>query len=121
MSWQGESGCYPQGAEYDSNAPWNMDDCRMDFELCGSFKIGKCVDVYTDHHDNDGRCSGSDAIDAWEERHFTPDKLIAEFKKLAEKMLDSTQRLDFNDKLMLARLVDECDGWELEECEINEV
>ena len=122
---------YPMGAD-NPNAPWNrITPEEISFEVLCSQSLSKTVPVVTDHYTpiyekeidcDDLVCSTMDAdtsnID-WKEEfhendHYTPEQLLGVFKKFLEDELNGTNTISKSPK-NLEWLIQECQGWEVDE------
>ena len=110
-----ESGCYPAGAEFDPNAPWNEPVIpERDFDVTCSQSLSKTVTVTTDNYipgasgcdyepDGEGgycACGWHDPDDTsdtnWsqeydENGHYTPLELIEKYK---EELSENLKKLE---------------------------
>ena len=120
-----ESGYYPPGAEHDPNAPYNQhENPEEEFEITVSQTLSKTVTVFTSNYnlevdcDEGGcyrNCDTSDTPwkEVYEEDHHTPLQLIGFLKRLLEgnePISDSLKK----------QLIEECDNWCEDDCEIIE-
>lgn len=133
-----ESGYYPEGTEYSSDAPWNQKSLPEEkFEVTISQTLSKNTTVHTDdyipgevypevEYDDGGCCtvtckepndtSETDWKKAYNEEHRTPLYLIQLFKHLLEGSID----LGDIHISRRAYLIKECSDWvedDLEVCE----
>ena len=115
-----ESGYYPPGAEFDSNAPWNEKvNPEREFKVCARQTMVKhstvCTsDYYEEYCDEDGHTYVQTDDTDWEEAWASCNKgvgdLIAALKNICDTLIK-----DPNHKFRkgyLNELSKECDGWE---------
>lgn len=120
-----ESGYYPPGAEFDTNAPYNQhENPEEEFEVTISQTLSKTVTVFTSNYnlevdcDEEGcyrNCDTSDTPwkEVYEEDYHTPLQLIGFLKRLLEgneHISDSLKK----------QLIEECEGWCEDDYEIVE-
>ena len=126
-----ESGYYPPGAEFNSNAPWNQVEVpERQFDVCISQTLSKSTGVTTNDYvpgvvqEEDGYYPYSDTSDtdweeAYESEHLTPLQLIDEFKDFLTKHLPDPI-VDVKGFQRFKHLIDECEGWVEDEIEVME-
>lgn len=119
-----ESGYYPPGAEFDPRAPWNQyENPEEGFEVTVSQSLSKNTTVFTSDYsleidyDEDGGYRNIDTTDTpwkdiYEEDNHTPLQLIGFLKRVLEGE-QITERLK-------KQLIEECDGWCVDDYEIVE-
>lgn len=122
-----ESGYYPPGAEFDTNAPYNQVELpEREIEVTVSVTLSKTVKVVVDDYqieedaDEDGRCfnydfSECDLHKAVEDQVVLPQNL-AEF---TERMFN--QDLNLKEAGMPKHLkgaIADCKGWNVDEIEV---
>lgn len=124
-----ESGYYPDGAQYDSNAPWNeviKPDIYVKATISQSLSrdINLCIKEYPTivEEDEDGwyeypDYSSINLNEVYKEQHLTPTKLIEEFSKYLNKELKK-DNLDSKTKNRLQFLLDECLEWVEDDLEV---
>ena len=140
-----ESGYYPPGAEFDPNAPYNQSDVpEKEFDVTCTLCMSKTVSAYTNDYvpgaegvdyesDDEGgcvACGWHDPDDTsstnWSEvfggNHKTIPELLEELKKYIQRDLDNIDEVaeeQKHDKAFLKRklefLLEECDGWNVDE------
>ena len=123
-----ESGYYPPGAEFDKNAPYNqVEPPERDFDVLISQTLSKSTMVTTQDYnpeyvEEDGHTYANTEYTDWlrafdDSDCYTALELIEEFKKwLIEALPDLEGK-----KLRRAKhLIEECEGWQSDECEIME-
>lgn len=115
---------YPPGADT-PDAPWNQSDPpEQEFEITITQTLSKSLSVFTDQYnficdmDEDGVSTEYDTSDTnwhdvYEEDHYTPLQLIALFKRMLESKEEISER-------MRKHLIEECEEWCEDECEIVE-
>lgn len=120
-----ESGYYPPGTEFDSDAPWNQhDNPEHEFEVTITQTLSKTLPIWTDQYnyiresDIDGEFIDYDTSntrwkDVYEEDHHTPLQLIGLFKR----MLESKEEIS---ESMRKHLIEECSEWCEDDYEIVE-
>ena len=136
-----ESGYYPPGAEFDSDAPWNQNNPEeKEFEVTVSQTLSKNTTVTTSDYipggssqetewDIDGyhtiTChepddtSDTDWKKAYKNEHLTPIQLIGEFKDFLTKHLPDPI-IDVKGFQRFKYLINECEEWEVDETEVVE-
>lgn len=137
-----ESGYYPAGAEFDPSAPYNQEDTpEKDFNVVCSMSLSKSVTVTTDDyipgasgvdyepddeggvcasywHDNDDTSETNWDNVYHDNDHYTPIQLIQMFKQILEENLKEGTPIKSN--RYTEHLIEECDNWVEDECEIFE-
>ena len=131
-----ESGYYAPGTEFLEYAPWNqVDPPEKEFEVTCSQTLSKNVTVvtdnyipvdYTDWDDMGGFHEHYDDTSNvnWKEEYHdndyhTPLQLIELFGKYLKDELDGTQAIKRSESY-LKSLMEECNNWIEDECEIFE-
>lgn len=127
-----ESGYYPSGAEFDSNAPWNKQELpERDIDITCSNTLSKSVSVHTDNYKIDGydefgypcldlsECNLNEVYEA--NNHYTAKQALDLAVEFAKKIYIYTT-LDNKDHSALIRAAVEvfnaCEGWNEDELEI---
>ena len=127
-----ESGYYPPGAEFDSQAPWNYKEPKpMNFYMSVSQSLSKSVKVLTSDYepvvekemDDTGGyyyetqdTSNTDWKAVYENnRHETPMKLIEILKEML--IMYKEHGLIFGSPAYTEHLIEECDNWTDDETE----
>lgn len=137
-----ESGYYPPGAEFDSNAPYNQVEIpEKEFTVVCSQSLSKAAVIYTDDYipgasgvdyepDDEGGyyasgwqdpddTSGTNWTAAYEKYSMTPLELIDVCKELAQYLLDNgTTHVG---KFYLKGIVEDCIGWEEDELVVENI
>ena len=118
-----ESGYYPPGAEFDPSAPYNRSDPpREKFDVYVVQTLSKTATVETDDYepeeeiDEDGpnfyyNTDNTDWENAYEDNHYTPYQLITMLKRVLEMQLRGEKVSNY----LAKRLIEECEGWAVEE------
>lgn len=132
---------YPWGADTD-DAPWNQVDVpEKEFEIQVSQTLVKTCDVITNKYipgpsgvdydsDDEGGCiqigyqEPDDTSDVdWEkeykDQHYTILELLAELENMAKKELESISPKSSRGR-ELKNIIEECQGWELDDSEYEE-
>lgn len=132
---------YPWGADTD-DAPWNEPTIPdKEFEIQVSQTLVKTCDVVTDKYipgasgvdydsDDEGGCVAigwqepDDTSDVdWEkeykDQHYTILELLAELENMAKKELESISPKSSRGR-ELKNIIEECQGWELDDSEYEE-
>ena len=132
---------YPWGADTD-DAPWNeVPIPEKEFEITVSQTLVKTCDVITDKYipgasgvdydsDDEGGCvaisyqEDDDTSDVdWEkeykDQHYTILELLAELENMAKKDLESISPKSSRGR-ELKNIIEECQGWELDDSEYEE-
>ena len=140
-----ESGWYPPGAEFDSNAPYNQVEVpQKDFEVTCSQSLSRTAIVTTNNYipcEDEGYEDGVGYHDEWADTsdtnwkeeytangYCTPLELIQLLKEYLEKDLEKWKEEDKKDPHKWAStqvrkyefLIDECDCWTDDETEYVE-
>lgn len=124
-----ESGYYPPGAEFDTDAPYNQSDLEArDFDVTVSQTLSKNTTVYTNDYipggiyqeaewDGDEMCtvtcqdpddtSETDWVEAYKNDSKTPLELIALLKDIIEGRVDINKLTTCEKK----SIVEDCSGW----------
>jgi hypothetical protein len=125
-----ESGYYPPGAEFDPRAPWNQyENPEEEFEVTISQSLSKNTTVFTSDYsleidyDEDGGYRNIDTTetkwkDVYEDEYHTPEQLIRLFKTFLKENMD--KGIIFRSKVFMNSLIEECDGWCVDDYEIVE-
>ena len=119
-----ESGWYPPGAEFDPNAPYNqVYPEEKEYSIEAVFELRRTDELWSSYYDEFDNLR--DPQGEWTSMHYTPLELIAECKQLARTMLDSIEDtatpMGARAKQHFLRVIAECDGWEENYIEFNEV
>lgn len=120
---------YPAGSYYDENAPFNEQIIQeQDFDVCVTQTLVKETTISTDQYrpeydEENGHTyantDNTDWKDAYQEVACTPIMLIDVCKKIAQWAIDNgTKRID---GMWLPRIVEECDDWEVNETNVEEI
>lgn len=123
-----ESGYYPIGAEFDSNAPYNEPLIpKKEFSVTISQTLSKDVTVTTNSYapevEDDGSISANTENTDWKEvyenHHFKIQDLLAELSNYVTEDLKSTLPNTGKGRY-LKRLLEACNGWIEDEYEVIE-
>ena len=123
-----ESGWYPPGAEYDPNAPWNEPVIPdQEFEVTISQTLSKTVTVTTQDYnpvfdDEIGMYADTSDThwhDVYEKQHYKIQDLLKALVNYVTEDLKNPE-LDSVKKNLLKGILEDCEGWIEDECEINE-
>lgn len=125
--------CYPAGAPYCNNTPWNYPDVpEMNFNVTCSQSLSKTVTVSTNNYiphyeksymegvcfsDVDADTSNTDWSEEYAKNHsLTPSELLLIFKRYLQDEVDGTtpSKKDIN---YMKRLIKECSNWIVDETE----
>lgn len=140
-----ESGYFPAGAEFDSSAPYNQPEVpEKEFDVTCTLCMSKTVSCYTKdyipgaegvdyepddeggsyavpYHEDDNT-SDTNWSEVFKDNHKTIPELLEEFKQYLQKDLkniDAVAEIRKHDKAFLKRklkrLIEECDGWSIDE------
>lgn len=133
-----ESGYYPPGAQFDSNAPYNQRDPEpVEVDVCISQTLHKSTTISTtdyvaeeweDCERDDGGFvttggvsydfSNSDLLSAYKNDNWTIPELLNELKDYIKRDLDND--CSKSKKARLERMMKACEDWELDEEEVIE-
>lgn len=129
-----ESGYYPPGAEFDSNAPYNSSEPpKREFEVTASQTLSRNVTVKTDEYvleedwdDDLGRCDSCNTDDTdwkkiYENQHETIPSLLSEFKEMLEAKIEECENFEPHNKKYIAHLKylsQECEDWCVDDFEV---
>ena len=125
-----ESGYYPPGAEFDLNAPYNqIENPEEEFNVTISQTLSKNTTVFTSNYDleidydEDGGYRNIDTSntpwkDVYEDECHTPEQLIRLFKTFLEE--NKNKGFVFRSPGFTDSLIEECDGWCVDDYEIVE-
>lgn len=130
-----ESGYYPPGAEFNSNAPWNYKEPKpMDFNISISQSLSKSLKVSTSDYEpiiekemddmggfayETADTSNTDWKTVYENnRHETPMRLIEILKEML--LMYKKQGLVFGSPEYTEHLIEECNNWTDDETEFVE-
>lgn len=120
-----ESGYYPEGAEFDSSAPYNQSEIpEKEFEVTISQTLSKTVTVSTndyepevveekhnDIYEYNAITDNTDWEQAYHENDYhTPEQLIGLFKRYLEAELGGKQDIPRSPSY-LKHLIKECEDW----------
>lgn len=127
-----ESGYYPPGAEFDSNAPYNQRDPEeVSVDVCVSQTLHKNTTIKTDdyiaesweEYDEEGHRGGiyynfneSNLLKAWKDDDYTIPDLLNILKSYITKELEK-ENSRFRE-FTLNRILKACEGWEVDEEEV---
>lgn len=125
-----EADFYPSGAYNDPSAPYNEPMVpERDFDVCISQTLSKSVKVTTDDYlpefdEEDGHTYANTDWTVWkdvyaENDYHTPMQLIALFRRYLQDELEHSG-IAVRTPEHLRHLMEECDGWIEDECEIIE-
>ena len=126
-----EEDYYPPGAYNDPDAPWNQPAIpEEDFEVTISQTFSKTVIVTTDDYvpekgydEDTGSCyTYADTEETyWEQifnqQHFKIQDLLSELKKYILEDIKNTGK-NTGKGMYLEKLLEACDGWTEDECEV---
>lgn len=119
-----ESGYYPPGAEFDSNAPYNEPIIpEQDFEVDVEYVLQKknvkvTTDDYCQEFEYETGCVNANTEDTdWENAynnsgHFTIQEMLDELKEYVKADMQTCSPNTCKGA-HLKRLLEDCDGWEL--------
>lgn len=132
-----ESGYYPPGAQFDSNAPYNQRDPEpVEVDVCISQTLHKSTTISTTDYvaeecedcerDDDGGFvttggvsydfSDSDLLNAYKNDSWTIPELLYELKDYIKQ--DLNKGCSESKKTWLERMMKACEDWELDEEEV---
>ena len=123
---------YPPGAAHDPNAPYNeVEVPEREFDVTISMSLSRTVQCYTNKYipetdEEDGRLYVDTSNTPWSEvygnNHKTIIELLEELKKYIQRDLDNIDKVaeeQKHNKVFLKRklkfLLEECDGWTVDE------
>lgn len=113
-----ESGWYPPGAEFDPNAPYNqMEPEEKEYKVEAGFYLRTTSEVWSSSYDEFDNLV--DPQRDWCEQHYTPLEIIKHCRALAEEMLENG--CSKYPEHVLRHLIEDCDGWEDIEQEIDQL
>ena len=129
-------GNYPDGSQYDKNAPWNMKDSpERDFKVTCSQTLSKTVEVFTNAYTSipEREFDGENTVTVidydtsnidWKEEYknndyYTPLQLIELFQKYLLDEVNGSNMVSRNPKF-LHHIITECNNWIEDELEIVE-
>lgn len=132
-----ESGYYPAGAEFNTNAPWNEKEVpERDFEVNATFTLTKQCQITTNDYvpeesgqDEDGwwydeiSTQDTDWEAAYKENYKTPLELIEILKKKCEDELAAIGDMKhgtYSKRRELQNIIDSCKGWAYLDFDIDE-
>lgn len=118
---------YPPGADT-PDAPWNQPVIPdKEFEVSVQETLCRISEIVTDNYipgyrDEEGYWEDDDTSDTdWEEeyknQHHTILQLLAELKEMAEKELKTLPKTDYKRERKLKSIIEDCEGWELDDSE----
>lgn len=118
---------YPPGADT-PDAPWNQPVIPdKEFEVSVQETLCRISEIVTDNYipgyrDEEGYWEDDDTSDTdWEEeyknQHYTILQLLAELKEMAEKELKTLPKTDYKRERKLKSIIEDCEGWELDDSE----
>lgn len=120
---------YPAGAYSDPNAPYNECDVpERDFDIRVTVTLVHDTTVTTDKYcpeydeetgHTDADTSDTDFRDVYEKNCYNVTQLMAYLKEYAERDMASDK--PSKPKWQLRRIIDECDNWDIEETEVEEL
>lgn len=120
---------YPSGAYEDASAPYNqVDPPEKEFNLTVSQTLSKSVEIVTDNYIPEVdyetghvyvNTSETNWREVYEERGHTPLQLIQLFKRYLQNMLDDKVTVSKSPSC-INLLIEECDNWVEDDCEIIE-
>lgn len=119
---------YPMGADTPF-APWNEPIIpELEFNVCAMQTLVKETTISTDQYQPEydeetgtayANTDDTDWVKTYEEVACTPKQLIEACKKIAQWAIDNgTKRID---GMWLPRIVEKCDGWEVNETTVEEI
>lgn len=125
-----ESGYYPPGAEFDSNAPYNETSPKeREFEIVCSQSLSKTVPCITNDYiatvePENGLFEIDTSDTLWadvyhENEHYTPEQLINLFKRYLQSELNNEETIPKTSDF-LKYLIKECEDWIVDETEYIE-
>lgn len=113
-----ESGWYPPGAEFDPNAPYNqVEPPEREYKVSATYCIRRTDELWSSKYDEDENLC--DPQREWESVYMTPLELFRHCRELAERMLE--MRDEKYPEYVLRKIIEECDGWEIVEREIDQL
>ena len=119
-----ESGYYPEGAEFDPNAPWNEVSLpQQKFNVYVSQSLSKDSFILSNDYNLDEDNMPDTSFTCWVEEykksdHYTPLQLIGLFSRFLKKKLETAETK--NKKHFYEHLIEECNGWVEDETIIEE-
>lgn len=125
-----ESGYYPSGAEFDSNAPWNKQELpEQDIDITCSNTLSKSVSVHTDNYKIDGydefgypcldlsECNLNEVYEA--NNHYTAKQALDLAAEFAKRIYTTLDNKDHSGLISAAvEVFNACEGWNEDELEI---
>lgn len=103
-----ESGYYPLGAQYDTDAPYNQEDTEEEVEVTISITLSKTVTVTVDREDNN-------LVKAVEEQVVLPNNLAV----FTERMFSHDLNLKAAGMpLYLKDAIEDCSDWNVDDFEV---
>lgn len=113
-----ESGYYPHGAEFDPNAPYNqVEPEEREYKVSATYCIRRTDELWSSKYDEDDNLC--DPQREWESLYMTPLELFRHCRALAERMLET--RDDMYPEYILRKIIEDCEGWEDVEQEIDQL
>ena len=113
-----ESGYYPPGAEFDPNAPYNqVEPEERESKVSATYCTRRTDEIWSSKYDEDENLL--DPQREWESLYMTPLELFRHCRKLAEEALENvnSKYQDF----VLRKIIEDCEGWEDVEQEIDQL
>lgn len=124
-----ESDYYPAGAWNDQSAPYNQSEPQeMDFDVNVHTTLQKDATIRTNDYSpeyDDEYCrtfantDDTNWIDAYKEYNHTPLELIQLFKECLEYLQKNNIKWNNRKGYYIKGLIEECDGWNEEEFEVE--
>lgn len=120
-----ESGYYPEGSEFDPNAPWNREDPpKRKFDVYVSQSLSKSTSVVTNDYTPDENGEADTRTICWsdvysESEHYTPLQLIGLLSRILEQKIKETRSK--TKKQFYKFLIEECNGWIEDETVFEEI
>jgi hypothetical protein len=116
-----ESGYYPSGAEYDSNAPWNQSDESdnvIDIQVTCSNTLSKDFVLTTNQCDNEGNLSDDcNLTEEFFEQQYSAKQALDLAVKLAN-LIFKKGLTDTELRVTAGEVLDACSDWNEDELEV---
>ena len=117
------NGNYPEGAQYDSKAPYNQRENKpLKVDVCASNTLHKSTSLEVKDYniENEDNCfKDCDLNRAWEDQDFTVKETLIAAKKFAQSVANIANREGWGTLESAAKKIFAmCDGWEEDEFEI---
>ena len=126
----GAADYFPAGAFNDQNAPFNEPLVpEMNFNLSVGVTLSRNVEITTNNYtpefdDEDGRTyantENTEWVDEYKEKCYTIPELLETLKSYVKQDLERYKG-SRHEKIKLKEILDACDGWTVEELEVEEI